>query len=230
MVLLTIALLRGGIVPYRPLQSTDAPLHDLAVAVLKMTWWLWGAWLLVGFVRALLVFERPPPEGKLVQDLVTAVSYVAAVFAIIAYVLDLPIQGVLATSGIIAIILGLALQSTMNDLFSGLVLTFTRPYRPDDWIKLEGGTEGRVIEMDWRATCLLTGQHDLAIVPNSIIAKSKIVNVSYPSGVHGMTITVEVDARHPPAMVVPILEHALLNSRTIVRGPKPSISDQLDHR
>ena len=129
----------------------------------------------------------------------------------------------LATSGIIAIILGLALQSTMNDLFSGLVLTFTRPYRPDDWIKLEGGTEGRVIEMDWRATCLLTGQHDLAIVPNSTIAKSKIVNVSYPSGVHGITITVEVDARHPPAMVVPVLEHALLNSRTIVRGPKPSI-------
>ena len=67
LVLLTIALLRGGIVPDRPLQSTDAPLHDLAVAVRKMTWWLWGAWLLVGFVRALLVFERRPPEGKLVQ-------------------------------------------------------------------------------------------------------------------------------------------------------------------
>jgi small-conductance mechanosensitive channel len=178
LVLLTIALLRGDIVPYRPMQPTDAPLHDLAVAVLKMTWWLWGAWLLVGLVRTLMVFERQRPESKLVQDLVAAVSYVAAVFAIIAYVLDLPIQGVLATSGVIAIILGLALQSTMNDLFSGLVLTFTRPYRPGDWIKLEGGTEGRVIEMDWRATCLLTGQHDLAIVPNSTIAKSNIVNIS----------------------------------------------------
>ena len=167
LILLTIALLRGGIVPYRPMQPTDAPLHDLAVAVLKMTWWLWGAWLLVGLVRALMVFERQRPESKLVQDLVAAVSYVAAVFAIIAYVLDLPIQGVLATSGVIAIILGLALQSTMNDLFSGLVLTFTRPYRPNDWIKLEGGTEGRVIEMDWRATCLLTGQHDSPSCPTA---------------------------------------------------------------
>ena len=117
-----------------------------------------------------MLFVFPQPEGKLVQDLVTAVSYVAAVFAIIAYVLDLPIQGVLATSGIIAIILGLALQSTMNDLFSGLVLTFTRPYRPDDWIKLEGGTEGRVIEMDWRAT---SSSPDSTISPSYPTAPSR---------------------------------------------------------
>src|SRR5438552_1625240 len=81
---------------------------------------------------------------------------------VIAYVFDLPVQGLIATSGAIAIILGLALQSTLSDVFSGLVLSFSRPYRPDDWIKLEGGTEGRVIEMNWRATHILTPQRDLA--------------------------------------------------------------------
>jgi len=72
----------------------------------------------------------------------------------------------------------LALQSTLSDVFSGIVLNFSRPYRPGDWISIDGSTDGRVIEMNWRATHVLTGKSDLAIVPNSTIAKAKIVNTS----------------------------------------------------
>lgn len=110
--------------------------------------------------------------------------------AIIAYVFDLPVQGLIATSGAIAIILGLALQSTLSDVFSGLVLNFSRPYRPGDWISIDGGADGRVIEMNWRATHVLTAKRDLAIVPNSIIGKAKIINASSPSRIHGMSLTV----------------------------------------
>jgi Na+/phosphate symporter len=73
---------------------------------------------LVALIRSVVVFEGRPHEGKLVQDLLSALIYLAAGFAIIAYVFDLPIQGLLATSGVIAIVLGLALQSTLNDVFS----------------------------------------------------------------------------------------------------------------
>ena len=127
-------------------------------------------------------------KGKLIQDLLAGLVYLAAVLAIIAYVFDLPIRGLLATSGAIAIMLGLALQSTLSDVFSGIVLNFSRPYRPGDWISIEGGTDGRVIEMNWRATHVLTAKRDLAIVPNSTIAKAKIVNASSPPGIHGMTV------------------------------------------
>jgi CRP-like cAMP-binding protein len=104
------------------------------------------------------------------------------------------------------------------------VLSFSRPYRPGDWISLEGGTDGRVIEMNWRATHVLTGRRDLAIVPNSTIAKSKIVNVSSPSGIHGVTVTVQLDAKTPPATGTEILEHAILNCRLIVATPAPSVT------
>ena len=129
-----------------------------------------------------------------------------------------------ATSGVIAIILGLALQSTLSDVFSGVVLNFSRPYRPGDWINLDGGTEGRVIEMNWRATHVLTGRRDLAIVPNSTIAKSKIVNASSPSGVHGTTISVQLATKTPPQVGVDILERAILNCRLIVAAPSPWIA------
>src|SRR5262249_26833823 len=163
-------------------------------------------------------------EGQLLQDLLATLLYLAAVFAIVAYVFDLPIQGLLATSGAVAIILGLALQSTLGDVFSGLVLNFSRPYRPGDWISLDGGLEGRVLELNWRATHVLTGRRDLAIVPNSTIAKSKLVNVSSPSGLHGVTITVQPDAKTTPSTGTELLAHALLNCRLIVATPAPTIT------
>ena len=222
--LLTIALLYAGIVPYHPLQSTGVPWHDAAHAVLKIAWWLWMAWFLVGFLRAFVIVERRPREGKLLQDLLAGLIYLVALFAIVSYVFDVPIQGLLATSGVIAIILGLALQSTLGDVFSGIVLSFSRPYRPGDWISIDGGTDGRVIEMNWRATHVLTARRDLAIVPNSTIAKSRIVNVSSPSGIHGNTVTLQVGGRTPPSSATEVIERALLNCRLILPEPAPAIT------
>jgi small-conductance mechanosensitive channel/CRP-like cAMP-binding protein len=224
LILLTIILLRVDIVPYRPLPSTGSPFRDAVHGALQVAWWLWTAWFLVSVLRAFVILEHRPREGKLLQDLLACLIYLAAVFAIIAYVFDLPIQGLLATSGVVAIILGLALQSTLGDVFSGLVLSFSQPYRPGDWISIEGGLDGRVLELNWRATHVLTGRRDLAIVPNSTIAKSKIVNVSSPSGIHGVTITVQLDAKTAPSAGTEMLAHALLNSRLIVATPAPTVT------
>jgi small-conductance mechanosensitive channel/CRP-like cAMP-binding protein len=219
--LLTLLLLHNGIVPYRPLQQTGSAYRDTIAGTLKIAWWLYAAWFLVALVRSVLIFEGRPRDGKLVQDILSAIIYLSAVFAIITYVFDLPVQGLLATSGVIAIVLGLALQSSLNDVFSGLVLSFSHPYRPGDWIKIDGGTEGRIVELNWRATHFLTGRQDLAIVPNSTIAKSKIVNVNYPSALHG--IAIDVGLRAAPANGKTILELALLNSKLILTSPRPTI-------
>ena len=224
LLLLTVVLVYANIVPYQPLRSTGTPILDVVHGALKVAWWLFAAWFVVGFLRAFVIVEHRPRDGKLLQDLLAGLIYLTALFAIVTYVFDLPIQGLLATSGVVAIILGLALQSTLGDVFSGIVLSFSRPYRPGDWISLEGGTDGRVIEMNWRATHVLTGRRDLAIVPNSTIAKSKIVNVSSPSGIHGVTVTVQLDAKTPPAAGSEILEHAILNCRLIVATPAPSVT------
>jgi small-conductance mechanosensitive channel len=219
--LLTALLLHGGIVPYQPLQPTGVPLRDAIDGILKVAWWLWAAWFLVALIDRFVVVERRPREGKLVRDLLTALIYLAAVFAIIAYVFDLPVQGLLATSGAIAIILGLALQSTLSDVFSGLVLNFSRPFRPGDQVNIDGSTEGQVVEMNWRATHILTGRRDLAILPNSTIAKSKIVNLNFPSGIHGIVVTVRLTCS--PAVGKALLDIALLNGKAILAAPRPGI-------
>ncbi len=221
LVVLTALLLRGDIVPYQPMQPSGMPLRDAIVGVLKVAWWLWAAWFLVSVISLVIVFEERPREGKLLRDFLSALIYLAAVFAIVAHVFGQPIQGLLATSGAIAIILGLALQSTLNDFFSGLVLNFSHPFRPGDTISIDGVTEGKVVEMNWRATHILTGNRDLAILPNATIAKAKIVNLDFPSRIHGFTARARFAC--PPAQAMAVLELALLNARAILAAPAPAI-------
>jgi hypothetical protein len=95
---------------------------------------------------------------------------------------------------------------------------------PGDWISIDGGTDGRVIELNWRATHVLTARRDLAIVPNSTIAKSKIVNVSSPSGIHGNTVTLQVGSGTPPSLATVVIERALLNFRPILPEPAPVVT------
>src|SRR5690349_12578582 len=79
LILLTIALLHADIVPYQPLILTGSPFRDAVHALLKIAWWLWTAWFLVGLLRAFVVFQRSPREAKLLQDLLAGLIYLAAV-------------------------------------------------------------------------------------------------------------------------------------------------------
>ena len=221
--ILTGLMLKGGVVPYHPgAVSGDEP-RRLFVGALEVVWWLAGAWLAAGALRAFLVLGRPR-ESKLVQDLLAALIYTAAAFAVVAYVFDLPLKGLLATSGVVAIVIGLALQNSLGDVFSGIVLNIERPYRVGDWIILDDNVQGRVIETNWRATHLLTGRQDVAIVPNSIIAKSKLVNCSSPTRIHGASIRVKLEPVLTPAAGRNLLKEALLGSAHILRAPEPSVT------
>jgi hypothetical protein len=77
-------LLVGGVVPYRPGVGSSERMR-LSVSDLEIIWWLGGAWLTVGFLRAFVVLGRQPRESKLVQDLLAGLVYLAATVAIIAY-------------------------------------------------------------------------------------------------------------------------------------------------
>ena len=223
-VILTGLLLAGDVTPYRPGITIGSEPRRLVVGALEAIWWLGAAWLAAGFLRAFVVLGRQPRESKLVQDLLAGLIYLVATFAIIAYVFDLPVKGLLATSGALAIIIGLALQSSLGDVFSGIVLNIEHPYRVGDWIILDDTLQGKVIETNWRATHMLTGNQDVAIIPNSVIAKSRLVNCSAPTKIHGSSIRVKLEPTLTPAAGCHLLKEVLLGSTQILRTPEPTVT------
>ena len=219
----TIMLLTAGVLPSEPTPREGADFSFIVISVFKIAWWLAASWLLSGLFHAVLVFKRQPRDTRFLQDLFVGVIYAAAGLAIVANVFDMPVGGLLAASGVVAIVLGLALQSTLGDVFSGIVLNLAKPYHPGDWIILDGGTQGCVVETDWRATHLLTLDNDLAIVPNSIIAKTKLINASQPMRAHGLTILIRLEPTVAPSGGRVALQAALLSCNRILRTPAPTV-------
>ncbi|MHC8358312.1 mechanosensitive ion channel domain-containing protein [Pseudomonas sp. LB3P81] len=220
--LFSMLLFNEGLNPLEPPPWADnVPLH-LAATGLQIGWWLFGARTLTVLIGAVMM-QRVGHTGRLLQDLLGAVIFLIAIIAALAYVLDLPVKGVLATSGALAIIVGLALQSTLSDVFSGIVLNTTKPYQLDDWISIDG-TEGRVIDIDWRATRLQTAQGSMAVIPNSLAAKAKIVNFSRPSDIFGVSISLQLSPHARPQTVIDALERAMEGCRYLLNKPAPCVA------
>jgi small-conductance mechanosensitive channel/CRP-like cAMP-binding protein len=220
----TALMLGENVLPVRTDIAGSTALRRTVESSIQVVWWLLAAWLAVGFLRAFVVLGRKPSESKLAQDLLAALIYLVAFFAIITHVFDVPVKGLLATSGAVAIILGLALQSSLADVFSGIVLNVERPYHVGDWVVLDDGVQGTVIETNWRSTHILTGSQDVAVVPNSVVAKGKLINCSSPSKVHGATTRIRLEGSISPAAGTQLLKEVLLGTSQILRVPEATVA------
>ena len=215
--------IKGAIVPFVPERGDWTTARLLLIGAAKLLWWVHFAWALIGLVRIGLVLERQPREARLLQDVVVGVVYAGSLLSILAFVFAMPVGTLIATSGVFAIILGLALQTTLSDVFSGIALTLGRPYVLGDWIELGDGVEGRVVETDWRSTRLLTPSHNVVTLPNSLLAKQRLTNVSTPDESHALSVTVRLMPTQTPAVLIAAMGAALASCDGIAKDPTPLV-------
>lgn len=114
-------------------------------------------------------------------------KFVKVVFVIIAAMWLLSIWGVdvspyLAGVGISGLVLGLALQDSLKNIFGGVSLILDRAYKIGDMIELDSGQTGIIADVGLRSTKLRTWDNDIMTIPNSYLAESKVLNFTQPSG------------------------------------------------
>jgi len=112
--------------------------------------------------------------------------------------LGVHITPLLTALGVGGLAVALALQDTLSNVFAGLHLLADKPIRVGDYVKLADGVEGYVVDVGWRSTRVRQLQNSIAIVPNSSVAKSTIVNFA-------VTIRVSVDYASDPDRVEAVL-------------------------
>ncbi len=190
--------------------------------LLAIGWWLLGARLAVLLARGIVAAGSPSREARVLSDLMSGAIGVAAILSIIAFVFALPVRGLLATSGVLAIVLGLALQSTLGDLFAGIAVGIERPYGPGDTLTVDGVT-GTVTEINWRSTHLLVGR-DVAVVPNSIVARGRLLNQSAPGLPTLETMEVGLDPTVTPEDALEVLDAALRATAGLAPGFEPAVT------
>jgi small-conductance mechanosensitive channel len=211
-----------GVSPLQPSPWPDDVALNMLSTVLAVLWWFFAARTLTVVLSAMF-FNRGEHAARLFQDIIGAGIFLVAIVAAAGYVMQLPVKGLLATSGGMAIVGGLALRSTLSDLFSGVVLNTTKPYQVDDYVKIDS-IEGKVVDIDWRATHLITSHGSMAVIPNSIVANAKVLNFSRPVDLHGVNITLQVAAHVRPGRVIEALERALQGTRHLLASHPPKAS------
>lgn len=219
---LSIGFLKDGGTPFLS-PTGEVSRHGTADQILAGLWWILAASGLSFLLQYTLGHDGRSRQSRLLSDLLSAAIYLSALLAVMSFVLRLPLSGLVATSGIVAVVLGLALQSTLADLFSGIAVGVEQPFRLGDRINVDGGVEGTVSQINWRSIRISTDDNDVAIIPNSTVAKARIINRSYPSCRRGMQFEIAVSAHGDPERAIALITHGLLLTRSVSENPKPSV-------
>jgi small-conductance mechanosensitive channel len=208
------------------LHGGTEPVPGRPAELISVAMWILGAWLVKSMLNVVLrrtIFpnDDQPHARRLFADLASGLVYVIAFVGIMDTVLKEPISTVLATSGVLAIVLGLALQNTLSDVFSGLAINVERPFGAGDWITLVGDVEGQVIEINWRATRIRTLSNDIIVIPNSVVAKAAVTNHRPLSEPNFCTIDIRIDQKVQVCRAIDMLIQAAAVADGIAPGSKP---------
>lgn len=140
-------------------------------------------WKITGILIAVVYLGRP--AGRLVKDNTSEVAGVLPAVSLLNYVargivylsgaliilqaLDISITPMVTALGVGGLAVALALQDTLSNLFAGMQIIASRKFQPGQFIRLDGGHEGTVVDITWRNTTLVTQSNMLVIVPNKTV-------------------------------------------------------------
>lgn len=173
------------------------------------------------------VRSRPPVPGRrAVPQLVLALPKIATILVAAWLLVDdvwgVDLSAALTALGVTSLVISFALQDTLSGLAAGLLLLSDQPFQPGDWIRA-GDVEGKVVDINWRTSRILTRNGDTVIVPNSELAGASVVNYSSPDALHRVVVSVQVAFHNPPTLAKAMLLDAALGTDGVVAEPPPGV-------
>lgn len=147
-----------------------------------------------GLIRAVTSREDVPvPSSSIFINLARATIWIIAVLAVLATI-GISVTPLITALGVGGLAVGLALQPTLENLFSGIQLIASRQVEPGDFIRLPSGEEGTVLDITWRHTTVHRPSNEVVIVPNSVLSTSTVSNFSRPNTEYVLLVPVTLSA------------------------------------
>ena len=133
------------------------------------------------------------------------------------------ITGLYVSTGAAAALVAFAMQRTLGDLFSGIALSIEHPFRIGDWIELADGSQGQVIDINWRATRFRAWDKATLIVPNSELARQSIKNLHGLDHVFSPWYMIKIAGDVDPRFIKALLLEAALRCDKTLKTPLPTV-------
>ena len=137
---------------------------------------------------------------------------------------DININGILASAGVLGVVLGLAAKDTVSNFFAGIFLMADAPFKEGDYILLDTGERGYVKKMGLRSTRFMTRDDIEITIPNSVIAASKIVNESGgPGETERVRVNIQIAYKTDIEKVKTILVNIAKKNENVLKLPEPRV-------
>lgn len=192
---------------------------DMAIAaLLTVSVTLGAARVLTLVIRHYLVrVEALSQVVGVIQRIGEIAIWTIGVMVSLSY-LGVPITPLLTTLGVGGLATALALQDTLANFFAGFYVLVDRPIRVGDYIKLDTGDEGYVVEIGWRSAKIRALPNNLVIIPNQKLSQSIITNYHLPEQRMSLLIPVGVSYDNDPEKVEKILVEVATEASKEVEG------------
>jgi MscS family membrane protein len=153
------------------------------------------------------------------QKFMVAAVYVVALVMIIG--LFTPITPLIAGLGVFGIAIALAAKEMLSNLFGAVAILTDRPYKLGDRLLINGIGMGDVTEIGMRSTRIVTADNRIVVIPNEMMANSRIVNVSQPDAKVRVTLKVGVGYGSDIDRACAIMEKSAVETQAVSIDPRP---------
>ncbi|MFF4486125.1 mechanosensitive ion channel family protein [Streptomyces sp. NPDC001544] len=152
---------------------------------------------------------------------ITRVLVLAIGFLVVLQTLGISIAPMLTALGVGGLAVALALQDTLANLFAGIHILASKTVQPGDYIRLNTGEEGYVVDINWRQTTVRQLSNNLVVVPNGELAKSNMTNYTRPE--QQLTVLVQVGVSYDSDLdhVERVTTEVIAETMTEVTGAVP---------
>jgi small-conductance mechanosensitive channel/CRP-like cAMP-binding protein len=159
---------------------------------------------------------------KLLQQVFGFAVFCVALALVLKVTYGFQVDTFIAGSGIVAVVIGLAMQETLANIISGISLQISKPFRVGDWLILDNH-RAEVVELNWRSTKLRTNDDVYLDLPNKTVVTHTITNLSYPTKVHANRIRISFDYGTPPNVVRELLVRAAASAPGVLEAPPTKV-------
>jgi MscS family membrane protein len=158
----------------------------------------------------------------LIENLTKIAVFIASVMAVLS-IWKVNITPLLASAGIMGAAVAFAAKDTIGNLFGGVSVFMDKPFKVGDYIVLDQGERGEVVNIGLRSTRIKTRDNVQIVVPNAIIANSKITNESAPIPSFRIRVPIGVAYGSDIDLVQSAMVDIAVANKNITNDPEPRV-------
>jgi small-conductance mechanosensitive channel len=159
--------------------------------------------------------KRQVVAPQLLRQIVSITLYLILFGSAISQLTERSITAWLTGGTLLAAVVGLAMQDTLGNLFSGIALHMEGSFEVGDVIH-SGDYHGVVEAVNWRATHIRGFNNQLVVLPNSVISRERF-EIFARGNFNARVVPIGVDSEAVPARVIDVLTQAVVHIEGVAR-------------